>query len=320
MDFNKINFSLWLDFIHRDFLKDDFKNLIDNNIINGVTSNPSIFASSFVTETYNGQIARLVGESKKNIYEALAISDIKVAASKLLPLYLEDKTKGFVSIEIDPALCNDIAGSIEEGKRLYSEINMPNVMIKVPATTAGYHIIEALMSEGINVNITLVFSPTQALKTMQAILKSNSTAQAVISVFVSRFDRLLDAKLPLDMRGKVGIYNASKIYNLIQKSELSNTRTLFASTGVKGDVYPAEYYITELLYKNSINTAPLTTIEEFIKNDNIVEKKAIKDKDIEIFFKKLKDNKIDINDIYETLLKDGLKSFNEAFTELLDGF
>ncbi len=162
-------FSLWVDFIERDFIKKDLPKMIENRIVDGATSNPSIFANAILNSpAYKEQLESLDSSlSAKQKYEALAIQDIKKTAKVLRECY-DEALEGYVSIEVDPFLCNDSKKTIEEGKRLFSEIDEPNVMIKVPATQAGYEAIRELMSMGISVNATLVFSPTQAKKTIEA--------------------------------------------------------------------------------------------------------------------------------------------------------
>ncbi len=323
-----IGFSLWLDFVERDYLKNEFSKLIENGTINGATSNPAIFASSITTSpAYKEQLESLKGKSPKEKYEALAIEDIRTAAQALRPSYNEGND-GYISIEVDPFLSNDTEGTIEEGKRLFAAIGEPNVMVKVPATEAGYAAMTELLNTGISVNATLVFSPKQAQKCLKAMTKGlhsfeadgGGKVNAVISVFVSRFDRLLDADLiqeGIDV-SKTGIYNAAKIYNLVEKNYTSNIRTLFASTGVKGDDLEADYYMRELLASHSVNTAPLATIEAYIVKKATAPKLPIEDQVINGYFIKLADNGFDMNVVYDSLLKDGLEAFEKAFQEMLD--
>ena len=158
---SNINFSLWCDFIERDFLEDRFQDLLINNIIQGATSNPAIFEQSILnSEAYSQQISMLQANDSKKIYEELAITDIKRAAEILHPLYEIDSDDGFISIEIDPMLCDDAEATIQEGIRLHNTIGYDNVMIKVPATNSGYIAMEKLTALGISVNATLIFSPT----------------------------------------------------------------------------------------------------------------------------------------------------------------
>ncbi len=323
------NFSLWCDFIERDFLKSDFKTLIDAGTINGATSNPAIFKNAFLTSpAYREEIQNLRGKDPKTVYETLAIKDIVLSADLLLNLYAKGDD-GFVSIEVDPALCDDAEATIAEGKRLFAAIDRPNVMIKVPATDAGYDAIEALIAAGINVNATLIFSPSQAQKCLDAIARGNEAFQrahamallpkAVISIFVSRFDRKMDARFKaLDLpTARLGIYNATAIYHMINRMGLPNTRALFASTGVKGDDLPPAYYVTELLYADAVNTAPLETIDAFVKTGINTVKTPVDQKDIDAFFRQLQEKGIDLKAIYDTLLQEGLEAFKVAFKEIL---
>ncbi|MBV5278956.1 MAG: transaldolase [Campylobacteraceae bacterium] len=330
MYMNNIGFSLWCDFVERSFLEGEFKELLEKNIVNAATSNPSIFKSAFLTsEAYANDKALLKGKSPKEIYESLAISDIKLAASTLLPLY-EKEDDGFISIEVDPFLCDDAQATIEEGKRLYSTIGFPNVMIKVPATQAGFIAMEALLSDGINVNATLIFSVAQAKECLNSFQKANEKLieknpnvklpKAVISVFVSRFDRKLDDMLKkLDFAtSRVGIMNAMQIYHLVESYQLPNVRTLFASTGVKGDELRPDYYIRELLFKNSINTAPLPTIEAFIENEKMPKEIVLREDEIKNFFDSLLANGVDMEVVCDALMEEGLGAFKEAFREILE--
>ena len=323
-----INFSLWLDFVERDYLKNEFSALIEKGIINGATSNPSIFASAITTSpAYKAQLSQLEGKSPKEKYEALAIEDIRTAAQALRPLY-DEGNDGYISIEVDPFLSNDTQGTIDEGKRLFRAIGEPNVMVKVPATAAGYEAMRELLATGISVNATLIFSPDQAkrcLKAMKSGIDSfeadgGRRVQAVISVFVSRFDRLLDGDLATEgiEVSKTGIYNAAKIYNIIEHNHTPSVKTLFASTGVKGNALPSDYYIRELFAAHSVNTAPLATIESYIKNPESVEKLPLEDSDINGYFTKLSDCGFDMDEIYKSLLANGLKAFEDAFSEMLE--
>jgi len=323
-----INFSLWLDFVERDYLKNEFSALIEKNIINGATSNPSIFASAITTsDAYKEQLASLEGKSPKEKYEALAVEDIRTAALALRDSY-DAGNDGYISIEVDPFLSNNTKGTIEEGKRLFATIGEPNVMVKVPATDAGYDAMTELLSRGISVNATLVFSPKQASRCLKAMKKGLDTfevsgggrCEAVISVFVSRFDRMLDKDLAsegLDI-SKTGIYNAAKIYNLIEANHTPAIRTLFASTGVKGDILISDYYMRELLAPHSVNTAPLATIESYIARPASTPKLPIEDHEVNGYFTKLSDNGFDMDKVYAQLLKEGLESFEKAFQEMLD--
>ncbi len=319
-----LGFSLWLDFVERDYLKNAFNTLIEKGIINGATSNPAIFASAITTSpAYAEQLRSLEGKSGKEKYEALAIVDIRTAAQALRGCY-DAGNDGYISIEVDPFLSNDTDATIAEGIRLFGEIGEPNVMVKVPATEAGYGAMTALMSQGISVNATLIFSPEQAAKCIEAMREGISQSQkrvdGVISVFVSRFDRLLDEQLIVAgvEPAKVGNLNAAQIYNLVEEANLPNVRTLFASTGVKGDTLSPDYYIRELLAAHSVNTAPLATIESYIETSAGEPKLPIATEEINVYFDQVRNAGIDMEQVYRSLLHDGLVAFEEAFAQMLE--
>ena len=320
----EINYSIWCDFIEREFLENGFVDLIDKQIIHGATSNPAIFEQSITSsQAYKQQINMLQANENKKIYEELAITDIKKAAHILKPLYDNDANDGFISLEVDPMLCDDTRATVEEGIRLDNQIGYCNVMIKVPATNAGYAAMEELTTLGINVNATLIFSKEQAINCAKSlnngIIKSGKDTKGVISVFVSRFDRALDEKLKekeLEV-SRVGIMNAIKCYYEVEKFNNNNIRTLFASTGVKGNTLDSSYYIDNLIYKNTINTAPLATIKSWIENGAKIESTIISEQECDEYFGKLLKQNIDIDKISKQLLKEGLDSFKSSFDQLL---
>lgn len=319
-----MSFSLWCDFIENDFLDNEFVNLLASNTINGATSNPSIFKNAILNfDSYKEKIKKLKNKNSKEIYENLAIDDIRKCADKLALNY-KNNNDGFVSIELDPRLQDKTSLSIAEGKRLYTSISKENVMIKIPATLNSYDVMYELMKNGISVNATLVFSLDQTKKCLEVLnlalnefRKSNianlKEPQAVISIFVSRFDRLLNNKV-LD-KNEIGILNANLCYNEIIKNNDKNIRALFASTGVKGDDLEKDYYIKELLFENSINTAPLDAIYAF-KGKKIDFKTPLTN---ECLNKKINSNLTfdDLNNACEYLLYDGLEQFCVAYEDIL---
>jgi len=319
-----LKFSLWADFIERDYLDGEFKELVGQGIVNGATSNPAIFKNAILTsDAYKEQLLSLNHLTVKQKYEALAIFDIQKAADVLKPLY-DVGDDGYVSIEIDPMLCDDTKESIQEGERLYSEIDRENVMIKVPATTAGYEVMEVLISKGIAVNATLVFKKSQALACMDAFERGLKNCEkkvdSVISIFVSRVDRALDDKLQ-DCgieRSLSGIYNSANIYSEIVKRDIDGCRALFASTGVKDDSLPPCYYIDNLLAYNTVNTAPIDTIKSFNTNGKKQKSLPFEDGVIEKHFKKISDASIDFEKVLDKQIADGLEAFKVAFREILE--
>jgi len=318
-----LKFSLWADFIERDYLDNEFKELISRGVINGATSNPAIFKNAILNSpAYKEQLSTLDGLSAKEKYEAVAIFDIQKAADVLKPLF-DRGDDGYVSIEVDPFLCDDAKATIDEGKRLYKEINRENVMIKVPATEAGYKAMRALTSEGIAVNATLIFSKSQALSCAEAFKEGvevyGKSVKSVISVFVSRVDRAIDAKLKEHgvPTAQSGIYNSADIYSAVEEMRVEGCRVLFASTGVKDDSLEADYYIENLLAFNSVNTAPIDTIKAFEKNSVVKSALPIDAEVIEAHFKKVAEAGVDFDVMIQTQIEDGLSQFKDAFSEIL---
>ncbi len=319
-----LKFSLWADFIERDYLDKEFRELIDNGIINGATSNPAIFKNAILNSpAYKTQIESLTKLSAKEKYEAVAIYDIQKAADILKPLY-DKKDDGYVSIEVDPFLCDDTEATVAEGKRLFKAINRQNVMIKVPATEAGYGAMTALSAVGIPVNATLIFKKSQAINCAEAFKKGiqsyGKSVDTVISIFVSRIDRALDTMLAANgiQTALTGIYNTSVIYEEIENMKVEGCRALFASTGVKDDSLPPYYYIEKLLAYNSINTAPVDTIKAFHVHG--INKKALPiDKNvINEHFTQIKEIGINMDEVLQKQIDDGLEAFKEAFQEILE--
>ena len=319
-----LKFSLWADFIERDYLDKEFRELIESKTINGATSNPAIFKNAILNSpAYKEQIKTLGELNPKQKYEAVAIFDIKKAADILRPLY-DEGDDGYVSIEVDPFLCDDSEGTIIEGKRLYAEIARPNVMIKVPATDAGYKAMEELTSCSIPVNATLIFTKEQAISCAKAFeagaKRAGEAVDTVISVFVSRIDRAVDANLSkkgIDT-ALSGIYNSADIYNEIEKLNVKKCRTLFASTGVKDNSLPPHYYIENLLAYNSVNTAPVETIEAYVQMGLKEKVLPISDDVIKEHFLKVKEAGIDMDEVFEKQISDGLEAFKDAFQDILE--
>lgn len=314
-------FALWADFIERTFLDEGFKELIAKGIINGATSNPAIFKNAILTSSaYKEQLSTLGSRSPKEKYEALAIYDIQKAADILRVLY-DAGDDGYVSIEVDPFLCDDAEATIAEGLRLHTTINRPNVMIKVPATEAGYIAMEALASVGIAVNATLIFSVEQALKCAAAFERASHKANVdtVISVFVSRIDRAIDETLRSNgvATGLMGILNAADIYNRVEALSVPKCRVLFASTGVKGDEFRASYYIDELLAPNSVNTAPIATIEAYVSGGDKQLKLPLDTAKIEEHHQRVEKAGIVMEAVINQQITEGLEAFKVAFTDIL---
>jgi len=315
-----LKFSLWADFIERDYLENEFKELIDKGIINGATSNPAIFKNAILNSpAYKEQLSTLDALSAKEKYEAVAIYDIIKAADILKPLY-DNKDDGYVSIEVDPFLCDDAEATISEGKRLFREINRENVMIKVPATDAGYIAMKELTSVGVPVNATLIFKKSQAISCAKAFREGveiyGESVATVISIFVSR----IDAKMAsLGVNDNLsGIYNTADIYSEIESMNVDGCRALFASTGIKDKSLPVHHYIEKLLAYNSVNTAPIDTIKAYYENGAKDKALPISADVIKAHFEKVKNAGIDFDDVLDKQIVDGLEAFKDAFKDILE--
>jgi len=311
--------SIWIDYLERDFLNKEFKELVESGLVNGITSNPAIFANAITkSDAYKEDIEKLKGKSPEEIYEELAVKDIQAACDVLEEKYNEGDD-GFASIEVNPKLANDYKGTVDEALRLVDRIERDNLMIKIPATEEGYKAMSDLAKRGININATLVFSPTQAMQCADALSNLPRSAEGVISVFVSRFDRMLNDKLASVNLGKdrVGFFNAIKIYNQINEKRLTNVRVLFASTGVKQDYLEKDYYVKQLNLPNSVLTLPLDVIE-YIKDKELENAFEFQTKHIDGFFSFLTPANISMQNVYDTLMNEGLKAFEESFKDMLE--
>ncbi len=310
--------SIWVDYLDREFLDTTFKDWVNQGLVNGLTSNPAIFANALKKDIYKEDFQRLKGKNPKEIYEEIAVKDIQKACDILEPLY-DEGDDGYASIEVDPRLINDAKGTVDEALRLVDKIQRDNVMIKIPANEAGYKAMEELAKRGININATLVFSPNQAMRALEAISKGPRTIDGVISVFVSRFDRKLNPLLAMQnlAKDRVGFFNAIKIYNQIEEQGLSNIRTLFASTGVKQDYLPKDYYVENLYLPHSVLTLPLDVIEE-IKDKKLEESFHFQTKHIDAFFSFLSPSGISLQKVYQELFNEGVEAFEDAFENMLN--
>jgi transaldolase len=345
--------SFWYDNIRRKFLHDgSLQRMIEEDGLRGMTSNPSIFQKAIAgSEDYDEQMAALVsqGEDTAGIYEALALADIQAACDLFGDLYAESgRGDGFVSLEVSPHLARDTAGTIAEARRLFAAVGRPNVMIKVPATSEGIPAIRQLIGEGINVNITLMFSMAHYeavarayLDGLQLLLERGGDPQKVASVasfFVSRVDSAVDKKLAaLDdaaataLMGKVAVANSRLVYRRfkqlfhdeaaqftqLQQAGASVQRLLWASTSTKNPDYPDTLYIDELIGPETVNTMPPDTIEAFRDHGRLAN---TLEKDVEgaqLTLDNLAELGIDLDDITEQLQVDGVVAFARSFDELL---
>jgi len=333
------------------------KAMIENGL-RGITSNPTIFEKAISgSSDYDEAIKRLHEEGKSTfeIYDDLTVRDIQDAADMFRPMYEKtNRTDGFVSLEINPQLAYDTEETFREGMRLFTKVDRPNVMLKVPSTDEGFGAIEALLAEGVNVNITLIFSLDQYIKTAKAFLTGMgellkktgdlSKTYSVASVFVSRVDTAVDKMLdhaikaatdPAEvdefqaLKGKAAVANAHLIYKksleIFSSEEFERLhghgahvqRVLWGSTGTKNPDYSDIKYVTELIAKNTVNTLPENTIEAFLDH-GVVEEALTDDAEAsERVVARLGHFGMDIDRVCAKLLEDGAAAFTASFESLL---
>ncbi|NIM93966.1 MAG: transaldolase [Anaerolineales bacterium] len=295
--------SVWLDFISRELIETgELSQLIEQDEVRGVTSNPTIFEAAIAgTDQYSEQLRAQAEEgwSSDKILDDLIITDIRAAADAFLPLY--EKTNGadgYVSVEVNPELADDTHGTLDEVHRLWKSADRKNVMIKIPATRAGIHAIQQAINDGINVNVTLIFSLERYGDVMEAYLaglvsrvdkgEKIDTVASVASFFVSRVDSAMDVLLESisggesrraaeasNLMGKAAIANAKLAYEQFEAFFNSERfarlrdqgarlqRPLWASTSTKNPAYPDTYYVDNLIGPHTVNTIPPDTLEAF---------------------------------------------------------
>jgi len=346
---NALGQSIWLDFIRRSFLTSgDLKNLVARGI-QGVTSNPSIFEKAIArSDDYDEQFGVLVNEglSVNEIYEQLAFKDIRMAADILRPVY--DRTNGadgYVSLEVSPTLAHDTPGTLAEAERLFTTLGQPNVMIKIPATEAGYPAIEAAIGRGININVTLIFSIAQYEAVVEAYLHGLerlaqtthdlSRVASVASFFVSRVDTMVDQALAEveggeALMGKIAVANACAAYArfkelfsgarwdaLVEKGARLQ-RPLWASTSTKNPAYSDTLYVDNLIGAHTVNTLPPATLEAFLDHGQVAETLEHGCEQARETLSALAKTGIDLDSITGRLLDDGVKAFARSFQQLVE--
>jgi transaldolase / glucose-6-phosphate isomerase len=339
--------AIWLDYIRRSFITSgELQTLIDKGV-RGVTSNPAIFEKAIAgSDDYDDQMQQLVvdGADVEDIFEELAVEDIKMATDLFRPVF--DETKGhdgYVSLEVNPRLAYDTDGTIAEATRYFGELNRPNLMIKVPATKEGIPAVEHLIAEGVNVNITLMFSMAHYEAVAEAYIRGLerlaqkggdlSKVASVASFFVSRVDAKLDPQLEQagadDLLGKIAIANSKLVYQRFKQIFSGERwdrlaaqgarvqRPLWASTSTKNPAYPDTLYVDTLIGPHTVNTLPPETLDAFLDHgvvavtveDNIDEARAQ--------IEKLGTVGIDLDQATEELQQEGVDKFIAPFDSLL---
>ena len=346
--------SIWYDNIHRSIIKDGtLGKMISDGKIYGVTSNPSIFNQAISKSSdYDDAILpmALAGYSDGEIYNQLVKEDIQSAADEFRGLYNgSNKQDGYVSIEVDPLIAYDAQKMINEARSIWKTYDRPNIMIKIPATLPGVDAIKQLISEGININVTLIFSLSRYRKVIDAYfsglekrIQANAPIDHIASVasfFVSRVDTKVDKKLQeiatsgtpaaLEYQGQAAIANARLAYEIFvdefnsdrfKKLKAANAqiqRPLWASTGTKNPAYSDVLYVNELIGPDTVNTVPPATLVNFLDHGNVT---VTIDHEIEkshLLIQKLEQMGISLEVIGDELEHEGVTIFADAYNQLL---
>jgi transaldolase len=339
--------QIWLDNLSRQLLDSgELARWIDEDAIAGVTSNPAIFFNAIRTDpAYQAEIAALKAAAQadraENIavdlekrFETLVLPDIRRACDLFAARYEASQGQaGFVSFEVSPRLAHDAAGTLAAARRLWQEIGRPNAMIKIPATRAGMTAIADAIAEGINVNVTLIFSPAQLAEVESAyrlgIERRFAAAQpvdriiSVASVFISRLDSLLDPQLPVELQGKTAIAFARNEFARWQQrpalpAGAHQQMLLWASTSSKNPSYRDVIYVEELIGAGTVNTVPDATLAAFRDHGDAASTLGQQEEAAQQQLAALAALGIDLDAVGETLLTAGLQQFEEAFAKLLE--
>lgn len=344
----KLKQSLWYDNIQRRLLDSgELANMIARGDIRGVTSNPTIFHNAIAkTNDYDAALTPLAWSdwSAEQIFWQLAIEDITAACDLFLPLYEESKGgDGYVSLEVSPLLAHDTEGTLAQARHLWQTVNRPNLMIKIPATKAGVPAVRAAIAEGINVNVTLIFSIERYREVMDAYLTGLEERAAaalpvaniasVASFFVSRVDSKVDGQLPAGspLRGKAAIANAKLAYEAFEEVFTSKRfhalhdnhfakaqRPLWASTSTKNPDYPDTIYVDNLIGPSTVNTVPPQTLDAF-RDHGVAAVTLTRDVDAaRAQVAELEQMGIPMSRVTAELEAEGVKAFADAFTALMD--
>ena len=352
--------SVWLDYIRRKlFASGELQRLVTEDGITGVTSNPAIFEKAIAgSSDYQDAILEFSGHDDvdaKAIFESLEVADIQQAADTLRSVYdATERRDGYVSMEVSPRLAHDAEATLAEARRLWAMVDRPNLMVKVPATAEGLPVIETLLSEGINVNVTLLFSKDVYEQVAEAYIRGLETRAAnggditavasVASFFISRIDTLVDnliderleglndprqATLLEGIKGKVAIANARVSYQSYQRlfsgdrwqalaDKGANTqRMLWASTGTKNPLYRDTLYMDELIGPDTVTTVPPATLDAFREHGQPRSSLGEHVETAHDVLSTLANSGISLEKATDQLLKDGLRLFVEAFDKLL---
>ena len=344
--------SIWLDDLSRERIETgNLADLVKGKSVVGVTTNPTIFAGAIADgERYDDQVRKLVeqGESVDRVIFELTTEDVRNACDILAPVYDGSPSDGRVSIEVEPDLANDTEGTIASAQALWSAVDRPNALIKIPATQEGLPAITAAIAQGISVNVTLIFSTQRYREVMDAYLTGLEQArdagldlsriESVASFFVSRVDSEVDKRLDaIDtdaaraLKGKAAVANARLAYGAFEEVHASSRwsvlaeagakaqRPLWASTGVKDPAYPDTLYVTDLVVADTVNTMPEKTMDAFadhgeVEGDRVTGRAA----EAQAVFDELAEVGIDFEDVLLVLETEGVDKFKKSWSELVE--
>jgi transaldolase len=344
--------SIWLDDLSRERIETgNLAELIKDKHVVGVTTNPTIFASAIANgERYDEQVRKLVADgadTTKVIFE-LTTEDVRNGCEIMTPVYESTRADGRVSIEVEPDLANDTDATIDSAKKLWAAVDRPNVYIKIPATEEGLPAITAAIAEGINVNVTLIFSVERYRGVMDAYLAGLEQARdagldlgrifSVASFFVSRVDSEVDKRLDaLDsdearaLRGKAAVANAVLAYaayeevlatdrwKRLAEAGANPQRPLWASTGVKNPDYADTLYVTDLVVADTVNTMPEKTLDAFADHGEVHGDMVTgRGDEAQALFDQLDSVGIDLPDVFKVLEEEGVDKFKKSWVELVE--
>jgi transaldolase len=349
--------SIWLDYIRRNFiLSGELKKMIDEDGLKGVTSNPAIFEEAIVNSNDYEEALRVLaktGRSAKNIFFSIAIQDVQNAADLFAEVY--EKTNGldgYVSLEVSPDLALNTEGTFAEAHALWKAVDRKNVMIKVPGTKESLWAIEELTSEGISVNVTLLFGLDRYREVIEAYISglenlsrygeplNNGTS--VASFFLSRIDSIIDpmleelankneekSRIARKLIGKVAIACAKEAYQIYKNAFGSERfkaleakgakpqRLLWASTGTKNKAYSDVMYVEELIGPDTVNTVPTQTLNAYRDHGNPAARLEENIEEAQLVLQQLKELGIDLKAVSEKLEEEGIEKFVKSFNQLL---
>jgi len=351
--------SIWLDFIDRTILRNgDLLRRLRDDALTGMTSNPTIFEKALAEgSAYDDQLRGApAGVTALELFELVETSDVRDACDIFAPVYQATKgADGYVSIEVSPAAANDARATVAEAQRLWAMVDRPNVMIKVPGTTEGAKAVRTLIGAGINVNITLLFAIEAHARVIEAYLagledrtkagKPITGLASVASFFVSRVDTEVDKRLDalaatrtgadrdrvLALRGKAAIANAQLAYKLFRErfsgarwealasAGASVQRPLWASTSTKNPAYRDVMYVEQLIGPDTVNTMPPATIDAFRDHGEVARTVDADLPGAQRVLDELKSVGVDLSDVTDQLLREGLASFQKSFDSLTAG-